>query len=489
MGRSRHLSYRHRISLAFGLCALVAVILLGLVLVRSSYIELRQLQLDTARRMGAYLADSVAPDLAADRREAVADALQRYVQVSDGAAVPLSAVVVDRSGRRYAAAGQGIDRLLERDPVAAASGKPGTETVEGGHGYVTLTPVPGEGRRLGTLVIRGSLQPVQEGLYRLLIPVVGFSLLLLVAMGVSAWIVGRRFEAPLLRLSRQMRRIGQGELDARFHAEPYDDVLAELSRGFEAMVEGLREKQAMEQEIVEQERLAAIGRVAAGMAHEINNPLGAMRNAINTYERHGHDPEVARRTLSLVRRGLTQMQHTVQALLVNARLEDRALSPQDLADLHTLLEAEAHQAGVQLQWACQEAPPQVLPASQLRQVAMNLVLNAVEATGRDGHVQVECGQSREQFWLQVSDDGPGIPPEERARLFEPFTSGRGSSGLGLWVTLQVVNGLEGRIRILDRERGQGTTFQVWLPLTRPQVDTRRQSADGGGVDAHMSGGR
>jgi signal transduction histidine kinase len=214
-------------------------------------------------------------------------------------------------------------------------------------------------------------------------------------------------------------------------------------------------------EIVKAERLAAIGRVAAGMAHEINNPLGGMLNAIGTYRKHGDNPEVARRTLDLLDRGLAQLRSTVQALLVNARLEERMLTAQDLDDVRTLVEPQARKQSVSLVWDCPLQEPSGIPSSQIRQVLMNLVLNAIRATPEQGRVEIACRCEKDGLELTVSDTGAGIPAQHREHLFEPFLDQAKGTGLGLWVSFQIVTGLGGRIEALALQ--PGTRIRVWLP--------------------------
>jgi signal transduction histidine kinase len=258
-----------------------------------------------------------------------------------------------------------------------------------------------------------------------------------------------------------MKKVGDGDLNTRCELRECEDEFAALGRGFEDMLAGLREKKALESEFVNSERLAAIGRVSAGMAHEINNPLGGMLNAIDTYRKHGDSPQVAEKTIDLVNRGLIQLRNTVQALLVNARLEDRALSRQDIADVSTLVEPQARRKQVRMRWICELDEPSGVPSSQLRQVLINLVLNALQVTPPHGEIQVSCNSSPEHVVLQVEDSGPGIPRDVKEHLFEPFSEHAQGSGLGLWVSFQIVSGLGGSIVVTDRE--PGTRFVVTLP--------------------------
>src|SRR3546814_3123447 len=111
-----------------------------------------------------------------------------------------------------------------------------------------------------------------------------------------------------------------------------------LNQQFSSMLNELEAKEALEREMVAAERLAAVGKVAAGVAHEINNPLGGMINALDTLQTHGTPDKLTTKTVELVRRGLNQIRHTVGALLVAARLDASQMSPADWEDLRTLIE-------------------------------------------------------------------------------------------------------------------------------------------------------
>ncbi len=267
---------------------------------------------------------------------------------------------------------------------------------------------------------------------------------------------------PLLALSERMQRVGKGDLDVVCEPGPNRDELADLARGFNEMVAGCGRSRPWRKSILKSERLAAIGRVAAGMAHEINNPLGGMLNAIDTYRKHGDNPQLAERTLDLLDRGLAQLRNTVQALLVNARLEDRMLSAQDLDDVRILVNPQARKQGVRLGWDCELQEPSGVPSSQVRQVLMNLLLNALRATPEDGEVEVRLQQRRGGVGVRSQRHRvPASHAEQREHLFEPFIDQAKGSGLGLWVSFQIVSGLGGSIQALPRN--PGTRFLVRLP--------------------------
>ncbi len=215
--------------------------------------------------------------------------------------------------------------------------------------------------------------------------------------------------------------------------------------------------------MVTSERLAAVGRLAAGVAHEINNPLGGMLNAIDTFKHHGCTDAVTGKTLSLLERGLEQIRETVSALLVETRSESNALTPHDVDDVQTLLQPDAHKKALRITWNNGLSEPVPLPATPIRQILINLSLNAVQAAPEGAAVDCCIHRDRDRLRIRVGNEGDGIPAGRADRLFEPFVHRNPSGhGLGLWVTYQIVQQLNGEISVKS-EAGH-THFTVQLPL-------------------------
>jgi signal transduction histidine kinase len=206
--------------------------------------------------------------------------------------------------------------------------------------------------------------------------------------------------------------------------------------------------------------LASIGRLAAGIAHEINNPLGGMLNAINTCRKHGSVDPVTARTIRLLERGLLQIKETVAALLVEARVESHALTREDLEDVHTLVAHEAAKKQLAVRWYNWVEGVVPLPSTLVRQVLINLLLNAIQASAEGGLVSCDLRVAEGTLRLRVSNDGRHLGPEQLERLFEPFASEEGI-GLGLWVVYQIVQQLRGWIRVSNGP--PVTCFELSLP--------------------------
>jgi two-component system, NtrC family, sensor kinase len=359
------------------------------------------------------------------------------------------------------------------DPVVAAKSLQGNTQVvlEGGDGrfLYLLTPVLAEdGTVLGRLMQRYDqtllgprLAEVAAGtLYAALA-----ALLMLLPLG---WLAGKRLAEPLSHLAECLGRVGR-ELPDAIHCEfPHGrDEIGQLAERFQGMVEELRNKQVLEKHLAQSDRLAAVGRLSAGIAHEINNPLGGMLNAISNYRRRGSPDPHAEKTLALIERGLVQIRDTVSALLVEAKLEARALTPDDLADVLTLITADAQRKRLRLDWQNRITEALPLPSAQIRQILLNLLLNAVQASPEDATVSCKLDVSEGRLSLSVSNGGAKIPERRRQHLFEPYFGEGEVHGLGLWVTYQLVHQLRGEI-VVDSVPGN-TRFRVSLPLESPHA--------------------
>lgn len=279
----------------------------------------------------------------------------------------------------------------------------------------------------------------------------------------ASWIWGRRTGAPLVTLAAAMRKVPAQLDDIAVDRLPdTGDEIGELTRTFRLMLADLKRKRELEEQVIASERLAAIGRLAAGIAHEINNPLGGMLNAVNTYKRHGSADPLATRTLALLERGLLQIRGSVGALLVETRFSDRPLTREDIDDVLVLVapDVDRKQGTLARELRVESLP--ALPAHPVRQILLNLLLNAAHAIDVGGRITLSVIGSAGGLTIRVQNDGRHIPEEKLQYLFEPFTLARGQGGgLGLWVVYQLVNRLRGDIAF-DSRPGL-TVFAVTLP--------------------------
>jgi PAS domain S-box-containing protein len=246
------------------------------------------------------------------------------------------------------------------------------------------------------------------------------------------------------------------------------------------------ERRRLEQVLFDSEKLAATGRLAASIAHEINNPLEAVQNALYLLQKElGGDPS-KRPYLDIAARETQRMSRILRQMLGFYRQQE-AMAETDLNALVEeaggLVAKRLRERGVQIANQLDPGLPRIrASADQLKQVLLNLLLNAADAMPKGGTItvatQAGAGAETEVFGrdavqVQVRDTGEGIPDEVLAQIFEPFFStktGKGT-GLGLWVSQGIVQSHGGTMRVRSRV-GRGTTFMITLPVQGPPSDAR-----------------
>lgn len=265
--------------------------------------------------------------------------------------------------------------------------------------------------------------------------------------------------------------------------------------------------------------MAAIGQLAAGVAHEINNPIGFVCSNVNTLRRYlvdifalleAHEqasdeshanvhPELA---VMRDKMDYTFMRQDIDELLVESAdgldrvtriVRDlREFSHVDsyewqLADLHKGLDSTLNVIWNEIKFKAQvikcygDIEPIECMGSQINQVFMNLLINASHAVGADGEITVRSGREEGGVFVEIADNGHGIPPEIQNRIFEPFFTtkpvGMGS-GLGLSLSYSIILKHHGRLTV-ESEPGRGSRFRAWLPLRQPQQQALSTCAEEG----------
>jgi signal transduction histidine kinase len=313
----------------------------------------------------------------------------------------------------------------------------------------------------------------------------------------AMWLFRRRIMRPLAELREAVRRIGEGELELRLTVR-HEDELGLLARTLQAMTGRLRAQQEDLEERVAQRtnellrtaRLADLGTLAAGVAHEINNPLaaiatcaeGLLRDEQRALARNGppafaHDPadgrERIREYLGIIAKEAMRVRDTTARLLAFARPESGRREPvwlqREVREVATMLDHSATRAGVTLDLdLAQNTPPVLGDPADLRQVAFNLLKNALDASSHGGAVAIRVNQRDDNVVLEVEDHGHGVAAEIRDRVFEPFVTTKApgdGTGLGLAISHRIVTDHGGSLRLHTPTRG-GACFTVTLPRLR-----------------------
>ena len=273
------------------------------------------------------------------------------------------------------------------------------------------------------------------------------------------------------------------EITAREVLDPTGQVTAVVSILHDLTEIRELERRRLEQQLFESEKLAAVGRLAASIAHEVNNPLEAIKNALYLMQT-GSDFEQNSRFLEIARKETERVSHIIRQMLGFARRPgevDWVEVNQLLEETFVLLEKKMKQQRIKFTTHLDPALPRIRArADQLRQVFLNLILNAQQAISGEGEIRISTSRYEQalqpSILVQLSDSGVGIPEEDLARIFDPFFStGKKGTGLGLWVTQDIVRQHGGRIEV-SSNIGRGTVFSIVLQVDPPVLEDRKEES-------------
>jgi two-component system, NtrC family, sensor kinase len=235
------------------------------------------------------------------------------------------------------------------------------------------------------------------------------------------------------------------------------------------------ERARLEEQLRSADRLATVGRVAAGVAHELNEPLAAILGYAELIGQNFGLPDASSRDLRQIVQAALRAREVVQKLLVFSRQVPPERRPvqlnQALRDSLLLLRARCARAGVRVVLQADPGLPEIVAdPGQLQQVALNLCINAVQSMSRGGTMRVSTASTEGGVLLVVEDEGGGMTEDVRRQIFTPFFTTKGvgqGTGLGLSVVHGIVAAHGGAIRV-ESEPGQGSRFEVFLPLESPR---------------------
>ena len=368
---------------------------------------------------------------------------------------------------------------------------------------------------------------------------IGIALLLLLI--VIYFAIGIYFSiiSNVQSLAHSASIFANGDLNERIHLDTHDelrqvgDSFNEMADGFGALLEArkrdeesLRKSHAEQMEmnqkleesrnhLLQSEKMASIGQLAAGVAHEINNPIGYVYSNLGTLEQYVRDTfgmldqyaqaegaisddvvlarlKAAREKLDIEflkedlgalmtesRDGITRVKQIVQNLKDFSHVD--ATDEWHFADLHKGLDSTLNIVNNEIKYKASVIKEYgVIPeveclSSQLNQVFMNLLVNAAHAIEGRGTITLRTGSQGDKVWVEIADTGKGIAPEHMQKIFEPFFTtkpiGKGT-GLGLSLSYGIIQKHHGHIEV-QSEVGKGTTFRVWLPVKQMQDDEKQ----------------
>ncbi len=467
------LPYRVQIPLGLSLAVLIAAILVTGITARVSTQNARQEILSLLDRAVVLVIAQVRPMMVADDTWRVFALLRDTAELVPGAATGQARLaILDAEGRVFAASdpaqletGRGLLGKPWRDqPTPTPSEIIDRQRLDQGDGSVVMVdPIRSEdGQTLGfvlTEVDAAVFAPDWPSLAKTALLAIALAVTLLVPVG---WWVGQRMTRPVGRLVAVIERIGREDPSQLRGAVPVtkDPELSRIGDAVNQLMGELEQRKLAEDRALSAERLAAVGRMTAAVAHEINNPLAGLLTATQTLRLHGRSDDIRTRTLDLLDRGLQQIRTTVAALLPQARIDDRPLEPGDLEDIVTLVRVSASKLQVEIRFSVDVDSALRVPSAPLRQVMLNLLLNAMKAAGEHGVVSARLEADATQVTFCVTNSGPPLSAE-KFRSTLAAESGRDPRGFGLWVCQELASHHGGRFELDTTQPGQTRlVFQV-----------------------------
>lgn len=397
----------------------------------------------------------------------VYDILDRARLASDGQRLLLT-VVADERGRVLAATDPRRAPVGE-DAAAFGVGAVAPETVRmtGDPVLRVASPLQYQGRTIGGIVTELDVTDLLAERRQVTLWLLFGNALATGVLAFGGWLAVARILRPVGALVQAMDASGGVPRPISPAEIPHGDPgLARLIKTYNRMTTAVEERTEAERRLADRERFVSLGRLSSALAHEVNNPLGGLLNAADTIRTYADRPDVVRQSAELMQRGLAHLRDVTRAMLDQNRL-DRAGQPlrlEDFEDLRLLFEPEAQSRNLALMWEVQAGAAALAsqPAAPVRQVALNLLLNAGAAAGTDGQVGLRVLNGGDRLSITVSNTGNAMSEADLRRLVAsgPLPPG---GGVGLRLVHDIVSGLGGTLHH-DRAEGR-TVIRVDLPAS------------------------
>ena len=298
--------------------------------------------------------------------------------------------------------------------------------------------------------------------------------ILTILLAVAGWFLVARMMRPVSILSEHLG-VAQETLAVPIPAHVVAKTGGEFGRLFRAyngLVRSMKEREELGKRLAEEKRLGSLGRLASAVAHEINNPLGGLFNALSTLKSHGHLQSVRDVSLGLLERGLIGIRDVVRTTLTIYRTDvaPRDLSPADIDDLGLLIGPEARRKSVEITITNSLKGVVPVPSTPIRQAVLNLILNAVAAAPTGSEICVSAEATPDQLAIGVIDRGVGLP----AFAADVLTGLSGTpppldgGGLGLWTISRLVSDIGGQI-VVEYPVSGGTAVRLNIPIAQMEL--------------------
>ncbi len=380
------------------------------------------------------------------------------------------------------------DVIAASDPLRFPTGRPlpaemtraltdgELEINEAGQTARLLHAVRTQGQQVGSiyteLEISGLLAERRAVLWQLIWTNTAITLAL---AGLGYWAV-RRMVEPVRTLGSYLDRASGGPVETIPDTElrATSGEFRQLFERYNAMAQAANERLELTRRLAREERLASLGRLASGMAHEINNPLGGLFNALDTLKRYGERETVRRASVNLLERGLSGIRDVVRATLMTHRQPDgpRSVDRDTIDNLRYLIQPSLRRKNLMLDWRNGIDRKLQVPGRAARDATLNILLNACAASPIGGRVAFEAAYDAEFLTIEVTDQGGGMPEACRQFLEDRKTDSgplKEGDGLGLWMVCQLLQEAGGSAEV--ESGATGTRVRLIFPLaTEAQHD-------------------
>jgi signal transduction histidine kinase len=485
------LPYRVQIPLGLALAVVLSVSLVGVIAAQISARTARQEIISTVQRVMELLVAQGRPLITSEDTWRAFTLLKNTAALLPEAQKGLTrAAILDAQGRllagsdpvRLPTGDQALGRTLDGRLLPTANALTATQTISTAEGSLTMIrPIRSEDEKIVGFVLvavdAGAFAPDWAALAGPALIGAGLAVVVLVPLG---WLAGRRMARPIAQTAECIAQIGRTDLAQLQTLVPTvkDPELSRIAGAVRSLLAEMMIRQANEQRALSAERLAAVGRITAAVAHEINNPLAGLITATRTLRLHGDVPDARQRSLDLIERGLFQIRTMTTALLPQARVEDRCMRAEDLDDVLTLAQATATQHCVTITCERYVAADLQVPSTVCRQVMLNLVLNAIKAAGSGGQVHGMLESDPDTVRFTVCNTGHGLSAASLQQRLQA-EGGNDPHGFGLWICQEFAVRYGGGFASAlasDIPAPYTTQLSFWLP-NKSRHDNEEVNAD------------
>ncbi len=300
----------------------------------------------------------------------------------------------------------------------------------------------------------------------------------LAAMGILAFIIIRLFERlinrPISKLKDKMKKVQEGDLDVPFSSCKSDEI-GSLTKSFDEMTKRLKEanhkvEELYNEQIVKAGHLASIGELAAGLAHEIKNPIAGMKGALEIFNQRTDESDPKKEIFTEMLLQIEKINRVIQDLLIYAKPKEMKISQVDPNECirNAIKLANPHINSKDIRFHFHPLENERLAqidCHKIQEVLLNLILNSIASIGREGKIAIKLQEkNKNELEIIFSDNGKGIKKEHLSQVFHPFfTTKKRGTGLGLSICKNIIEAHNGSIEVTSVENA-GTTFTIRLPV-------------------------